>query len=344
MKNKYRGIPFIKIETKNNYEFGYKLGLKLKNRIVDRIEVNKRDYKKIAFNVKDFNNLITKSEKFLPSIKKCFPKILDEAKAMADGADISFQDLFVLMCEEEIVDFKTLHCTSVAIKTINGKFLLGNNEDWIPHYRRNGLMLVKGKIKDVKFLGLNYVGSLSGSSCGLNNYGVSYSDNSFALNKFVYGVPRSFHLRALLEAKNVKESIRILTTKPSINSNTMLVNSEGITSVESYFNHHDIYKSNNTFVLANHPIEEKNRYKIIKDSIKRYDRALKILKEENELTINSVKRVLKDHKGKICEHDSRKQKNSSSPTIASVIMNPKDKWMMLCQGNPCKGVYKKYKL
>jgi len=337
-------IPYIKIVADNNYDFGFKLGYKLKESIQYRLIKNKEIYKKIAFNAKDFNILIKKSKNFLPNIEKKFPYLLHEAKAMAEGADVSFEDLFVLMCEEEIVDFKTLHCTSIAIRTADNRFLLANNEDWIPHYRKNGLMLVKGKIKNSKFIGLGYIGSLSGSACGFNKYGIAYTDNSFALNKFLYGIPRSFHLRALLDAKNIKESIKILSTKPSVNNNTLLVHPRGITSVEEYFTHREIYESKNTFIHTNHPLEKKNQYKIIKDSVKRYNQAVKILSKEERLTVNTIKKILRDHKGKICEHHSKKQKNCSSPTIASVIMNPKDKWLLLCNTNPCKGVYRKYYL
>lgn len=344
-----RGIPFIEIEARDNYEFGFKLGRALKKQICYRIEKNKEIYKKKAYNSGNFSILIKKAKKFLPEIKKRFPKLLIEAKAMALGAGVNFDELLVLMCDEEIVDFKVypLHCTSVAIRTPNNKILVGHNEDWFPEYRKNGLVLVKGKIKNNKFLALTYIGNLVGSACGFNSNGLTYTDNSLVYSRFIYNVPRSFHLRALLDAKKPKDAIKILDNHGSAISSTLLVWSNlEIVDVEELWTHDEIFRDKKWLIHTNHPLARKNRDKenTKKESLIRYKKAKDILSKEKEFDIYTLRKILKNHEAEICCHKKKKHPTSYTTTIASLIMNPKDKWMLVAEGNPCKNKYKKYKL
>jgi len=345
---KEKRIPFVTINAKDNYEFGFKLGKALRKNIQFRLEKNKEIYKKKCCREADFSVLIEKSKKFIPVVKRNFPNLLEEAKAIAEGAQVSFEELFVLMCDEEIVNFETLRCTSIAVRTEDNSILLGHNEDWIPEYRKDGLFLVKGKIKNNKFLALSYMGSLAGSACGINSFRVAYSDNSLDTDKFTYGVPRSFHLRALLESKNPKQAIKILNKGGSIISNTTMVFSNiSILGIEEHWNSQETFRNKDVFIHTNHTISKKLQTKAQKadtSSIKRYNRAVELVSKQKSLNIEILKKILRDHKGNICDHFDRKDKLKSAPTIASIIMNPKDKWIMLAEGNPCKSKYRKYNL
>ena len=150
-------IPFIKITAKDNYEFGFKLGKLLSKKIKARIEKNKKIYYK--------KNTIKKAKNFLPNIKKRFPKLLIETKAISDGAKVPFEDILVLNCEEELLDFFVPRCTSIAIYSKNKTMILGHNEDWLSTYRKDGLIIVNGKISSNKFLALGFIGQLPGTSC-----------------------------------------------------------------------------------------------------------------------------------------------------------------------------------
>ena len=203
-------IKFLKITANSNSEFGYKLGKALKKEIQYRVEKNREMYPRRAVKSKSYEVVKKKAMKFIPSIKKHFPHLLQEATAMAKGAEVAFEDLMIVMCDEQIIDFDfTSHCTTIGLKTKDGRFLLGHNEDWFPEYRHNGLFIVNGRIKKHRFLAIGYLGSLAGSACGINNYGVAYSDTSFYFTRFEYEIPRSFHLRALLDVKTPKEAKRV---------------------------------------------------------------------------------------------------------------------------------------
>ena len=342
-------IPYIKIEAKNNYDFGFKFGSKLKERIQYRIAKNRELYKKRVVEPKEFSFYIKKAKNFLPTIKKTFPYSLEEMHGMSDGANVSFEELLVMMCEDEIFDFKIypLHCTSTAVKTKNNRILIGHNEDWFLEYRKNGFVLVRGKIKNNKFLSLSYIGKLVGSDCGLNKYGIAYTDNSLVVNRLSYKVPRAFHLRALLEAKSPEEAVKILDTEGSTISSTLIVwSNRKIMDVEELWSHDEIYEGVNWLAHTNHPLERENQNikNTPKESVIRYNKIKEILSKKKDYDEEILKKILKNHKAEICAHNRRYHPPSFTVTVASVIMNPKDKWLLLCDTNPCKGAYKKYYL
>lgn len=325
-----RGIPYLKIEAKDNSDFGYKLGKALRENIQNRLEKNKEFYRKKSYNYRGFDKFAQISRKFIPIIEKHFPYILEEARAMADGANVPFEELFVLMSDEEIIDFKVypLHCTSVAVKTTDNRILVSHNEDWFPEYRNNGLVLVNGKIKQNHFLGLGYIGSLVGTSCGINSHGIAYTDNSLVYNKFDYGVPRSFHLRALLEAKNPKEAKKILDTSGSVVGSTIIAWSNKLMmDIEELWTKDEIFRGKDWLIHTNHPLKKKDQTNenTMKESLLRYNMAKEILLKEKQFNIQTLKKIQKEHKTDICCHYRKNDPESSTVTIAGAILNPKDK-------------------
>src|SRR3989339_429403 len=150
MPTAQRTISHIKIKADDNYEFGFKLG-------------------------KALGGLIKDAQGFLPKIKRKFPELIEEIKGMSQGAGVAFEELLVLNCEEELLDFFIPRCTSVAVHIGNGEILLGHNEDWLSTYRQQGMILVDGQIKQLKFLALSFMGQLVGTSCALNSYGLTFA-------------------------------------------------------------------------------------------------------------------------------------------------------------------------
>ncbi|MBI2105943.1 hypothetical protein HYT56_03845 [Candidatus Woesearchaeota archaeon] len=338
-------IPFININAKNYSDFGFQLGSKLKSRIKLRIKANKKIYRNMGFT--NYSEFVDFSKKFLPAIRRYYPELFDQVEAMSLGADVDFDDLLVLMCEEEFIDSKLTfpRCTNAALRTYDNKILLGHNEDWIPGYKNNGFYIVNGKIGKNKFLSLNFIGSLHASSCAITNHGFAFTINSLEFKKLRYKIPRSFQLAKLLEIKNIKDISKILDfKKSSITGNTMFVwmNSE-ILDIEEFWGHIDKFEEKNWFVHTNHPLlkEDQNRKNTRKESITRYNRAVEIILNESKLNVDTLKKILSDHKAKICDHSKGVFKIN---TVASAIMNPKEKWMMICDGNPCRNKYKKYYL
>ena len=117
--------------------------------------------------------------------------------------------------------------------------------------------------------------------------------------------------------------------------------------MEEHWENHVVFSSEECFVHTNHTLNKKYWTKPQskdKSSMMRYNRAKELVLSQKKFNVNVLKKILRDHKGTICDHFDKKHPLKSAPTIASIIMNPYKKWMMLGHGNPCKGKYKKYSL
>ena len=340
-------LKHVKIEGKNNYDFGFKLGKKLSKEFRKRIFLNKKIYESDGMN---YSKMVEESKKFIPAIKKIHPQFLKELEGMSAGSGVPFDDLLVMNCEEEILDFYVPKCSSLAVKTKKGEIFLGHNEDWIKDYRKDGLVVVSGKIGKLKFLSLTYIGSLVGASCGLNNYGLAFTGNSLNFERFRFGIPRSFISRFLIETKSLNEAEKFLEShKQSIASNILLVfKNSSMEDIEKLWINCDLFFGHKWIVHTNNPLvkKEQNKENTEDESVLRYKRAYEILSKEKNVTVETLKKVLRDHKNApygICGHDSKTERPFGI-TIASVIIDPKKQWMEVCHSNPCKNRYFRYYL
>ena len=338
-------IPFIRIVAKDNYDLGLQIGKRLKKNIHRRLATTKQVYQKIG--MKNFANLCAHAQKFVPATNAHFPELIAELQGMSRAAAVPFEKLMVLMCEEELLDIKDIaisHCTNVAVKTKNA-ILVGHNEDWLNSYRHNGLFVLQYTMGDRRSLSLNYIGSLAASCCGLNAQGLCFTANSLNPGRFRYGVPVKFQLRAMLDCKTPQEAIYSDLEASSICSNTIYGwENTGILDVEDFFGHHEVFHRKKVLVHTNHPLlrKDRNPNNTPKESVARYERAVQLLGNSREHTLEDVKEILRDHTTRICGH--AKRHSSWGSTIASVIMNPKEKWMEVCGGNPCTHTYTRYTL
>lgn len=337
-----KNIPYIKIQAKNHHDLGFKIGKKLKKEIKQRLKSCQKLYLKMG--IKNFDKLRDQSLKFIPATKKYFPELLLEAQGLAQGANIDFADIMVLMCEEELVDLDIPKCTSIAVKTKAG-VLIGHNEDWLLDYKKNGLYIINCQMPGHHSLSLSYMGTIPGSSSGLNANGLCFTANSLSAKRFRYGVPIKFQFRAILDSQNPRQAINNDLKDSSICGNTIYGWQDSrILDVEDYFGHHEIFNSQKFLIHTNHPIEKKDQTKenTDKESIKRYNRAQEILQQEKNFDLKTMKKLLKDHQAGICAHV--KKTDFWGATIASVIINPKEKWLEVCWSNPCKNKYTRYYL
>ena len=338
-------FPFLTIRAKDHFDLGFQIGKQLQDPMRHRLKTSKIFYTK--FGLKPFDELRIISQKFLPAIKASFPLLISEMDGMSLGSGIQKENLLVTMCEEELLDLhsaKIPKCTNVAMKTPNG-MLLGHNEDWLVSYRRNGLYVLNTVIGKQHSLSVNYMCSLPGSSCGMNTWGVSFAANSLTPNRTRFGIPVSFQLRAILGAKTMQEAITFDRTNSSICSNTTYVwKDQRMLDEEDFLEHEERFEGQRFMIHTNHPIKfsDRNKNNTDKESIDRLKRAEKILGASSSFNLLLLKKILKDHETGICGHPKRK--DLWGATLASVIMNPKEQWMEVSEGNPCVHAYKRYHL
>jgi hypothetical protein len=253
--------------------------------------------------------------------------------------------------EETIVLANRPHlprCTTFGAHLSNGDVVIGHNEDWLPEVRKDGMAIVNAQIGNLKFLSLFYIGSLPGTSCGLNSYGVGFSGNAIDGKRFKYGIPKSVQLRAILDTKDLKEAKFIDTFKSSINSNLLLASkNDGLLDSEDLWEVDRLFKDRRFLVHTNHPIEKKyqNENNTGEESIDRYDYLVNELTNSKVIDEYTIKRLLKCHKPvEICGHISKSYGYSEVVTVASAYINVTQGFIDIAPSTPCNHVYKRYYL
>lgn len=337
-------LPFIDVEG-TNYNIGFEIGKKTKRQIKKLLKMNEKRFPEITGLT--FDDLILKSRNFLHNSMKKYPSYVEELIGISDGAKTDFDKLFLLTCEEEIVS-QEKKCTSISAITSDGNILIAHNEDWDKRYKEN-LYLVKAKQPNLPdFLSLSYVGSLPGSSAGFNDKGIGFTGNSLPFRRFKYGVPKNVILRSILDSKNFNEATKLVKHQDrSISTNSILVDRDHrMIDIESSLQAFDSIKTNRKFLVhTNHIVGQNLRHLQIeadKESERRYNYATKTLEEnENNISVDLLKNILKDHNSGICSHPTKRNK---STTIASVIIDINNKKLFLANGNPCKTEYQEYQI
>jgi isopenicillin-N N-acyltransferase like protein len=105
------------------------------------------------------------SRKYLPFAEERYPQYVDEMRGIAEGANVTFDDVMVLNAMEAVT-MDALHltrCTSFAVneeRTADGHVLAAHNEDWVPE-DENDVYVISAKPKDEPpFLAMTYGGLL----------------------------------------------------------------------------------------------------------------------------------------------------------------------------------------
>jgi len=338
-------IKYFKITADNNYDFGYKLGKQIGKDIFKRYEQNQSTY--IKKGVNGISSVLSLLNKFKKQIKREYPAYFSELQGISDSSEFDFNKLLFLQCEEEIIDHFIPRCTSVALKTYSGDILLGHNEDWLPTYKDNGIYVVKGIFPDNKFLAVGFIGQMCGSVCGLNNFGLSYVGNSIYVKRGTRGIPKNIILRYMMDCHTMDSVEKILLTERHIiGSNFMVVYGKSeMKDIEVLNKSICVFKNKKYLVHTNHPLLEKkqNAENTSVGSLLRFAKAKKMIAESSELSLDTIKKILKDHTTPICKH-IEKDSDVYGMTIASLILNSNKKKIMVSNGPPCNNKYDTFTL
>ncbi len=337
-----RRIPFITVTARSNYELGHAIGASLREHIVRRVALNRVLYRRLR--LPQYEVLVEKARRFLPALEGHVPHLLEELRGMAAGADIPFDDLLVSMCEEELTDMGIPRCTSIALKR-GDEVLVGHNEDWLTGYRMNGLYVLRATFRGNSSLSLGYVGSLPGTSSGMNDHGLCFTANSLNVRRFRYGVPIKFQFRAMLDATSLERAFAADLDRSSISGSTLYGwRNTRIVDIEDYVGHHVAFTDPAVLVHTNHPLQagEQQPYNTAPESLRRYERAVALVRAHAAMTHGAdlLRKVLTDHEVGICSH--AQPHVLWGTTIASVIMHPGEQWMRVCWSNPCKHRFTHY--
>ncbi len=333
-------IPLIEAEG-SNYEIGFIIGEKLKNKLKEIIRIEEKDYKKesgksLSEHMKRLKQIIIISEKH-------FPQYIEEIRGMSEGSGIDFNYILALGCETDLA----YNCTSVAGISEDG-MLLGHNEDWLlDHLNYLYTCKISQKSKP-NSISLSYIGHLPGFSIGLNSERFAYTGNSlYCKNINREKIPLQFFSRAFLDIRKYNDVIKLASMKNRmVGGNSLMVFKNRIFDLELIPNSYSIIDGRRCLAHTNHILSKEILSKEKwhdEDSVWRLDRANDLL-SNNEINLNLFKRILSDHKHRpysICCHEYEEGKYPYA-TLASVIVNISKGKFFVAYGNPCKSKYKEF--
>jgi len=335
-----RDIKVIELPRGSHKAIGRALGEGLREEISRSLNIyfdaNKNEKGKTA----EFQSL-------LRIAKKEFPAFVEEAEGIAEGSNQPLELILRFSFEEELVPGE--HCTSVAIKK-KGKILYGHNENW-----DLSLDLYVAKVKpDGKpaFLSVGYAGQFP--IMGLNEEGVAFSGNSVETTICYTGLPKTYLLRSFLETRNIKDAIsRVSNAKTgrSIGNISIIASAKESRMVQLEWSPErvDSLESDSFLTATNYfksgKMQEYQHWDKadVKFLLKRLGRLDELAKSVNNLSLDSMKKILRDHFNKpesICKHE----KGDGTNTIGSLIMEPAKGKLHFAYGKPCETEYTEYKL
>ncbi len=299
------------------------------------------------------------SHKYIPFAQERYPQYVEELMGMAEGANVSFDDLAV-MNAMEAVTMDALHltrCTSMAVNddiTADGHVLMGHNEDWVPEDEDDVFIVHATPKSEPPYLGMTYGGLLP--NIGLNAHGIAQMCDSVYPNDSRIGTPRVVVSRAVLASKTPEEAIRhALAPQRAAGYNHLIVHESGeLYSVEvSARKFAIIYGKDGYLVHTNHynapdmRLIEKEPEELVSSRV-RYYRARRLVKRETSHTIKTLQAIQRDHvnfPNSICNHSI----NAIDPldrekTVNAMVIDLTAREMHIAWGNPCENPYHTYQL
>ncbi|MBI4140872.1 C39 family peptidase [Candidatus Woesearchaeota archaeon] len=349
-------MPFIQAEG-TNYDVGVAIGEKLKKDVMIFLVSIQQDYERLAG--KSFCTFISAAQKFLSHCKERYPEYVSEIEGMAAGTGIDFKTMFALSCTEELdwtAPNKSPEKCSTLIARVEDNVVIAHNEDYLMYPAQLHYVLRAKQKGKPSFLAVGYVGSLAGSSAGINSKGIAMAGNSITARDCKIGVIKNFVCRAILDQENIKLATKTISeTERAVGGNYTLVSSRQQRFIETTANQKKILPIKTLPAYhTNHCLSKELSALTNKPSCSsrlRYNRLKKILRRvgTQELTFDELKQIMSNHAdypSSICRHEyeTDERNEGAYTTLASIIINTNTRTLHIAQGNPCIAKYKEYSL
>jgi len=339
-------LPVIKARGTHR-EVGQQIGGQCKDRIQTIFTSLRKDLPKGA----TWQAMLAESKAYLSHSQKVYPQYIDELQGIAEGADVPFEDVFLLMCEELWEDVAWHGCTDMTARgraTADGTTLIAHTNDLLPQTESKLVMLKVQAGSEPEFIGIS-VGGIA-ISAGYNAAKISLTGNQLDANDTRPGVPRLLVVRAILGSTTLSEAIShcLLSNRASSYNNVIADGSGEVYSLEgSATDIEAIYIKDDVMAHANHYVSpsmrrfERDRSQIA-NSIIRHNRADYLLRRNyGVLTPELFRTLLADHAGyptSICKH------GTETHTVFSIIIQLESLKAWIGRGHACETEYTEYQL
>jgi len=234
---------FHVFEARDHIDIGHQLG--------NRFGAILRDYLAEVRDSEFWGSQDDTSQLLLNITREHCPRQIEELQAYAAAASVPFNDLWMLMVEEELSSDYVERCTTVV--TNSGR-LVAHNEDWDADAAED-ICIVKKSVGATKVLELYYYGCpLGGVALSIHSNGWIQTVNSLDHADWQPGVPKSVVARIVSECRNTESELEKLFALPRCSgfAHNLIDRHGRVTSVECTARRHCLTTPSLPFVHTNH--------------------------------------------------------------------------------------------
>lgn len=339
------------------YEIGLQCGKGCKQNISKAMELTFGGLSFLNNTTKEI--IIANTMKLLPNVKEFDPDLIDMLKGQADGASLSFEEVFTLKCGYDLGAYYSKLsglCTSFAVTgnaTRDGKTLLGQNIDWFPGTPMDLLKITYADGSEQLSLVLWGIVEYTLNS---NGFGICANGTWAAEEKYLFNIPVGCYISKAMRQNTIEDAMGVLRTNARGIGYYHLASAGGeMVGIESIQDDYQVLlPEKDVLVHSNHYLIE--RFKevdmvndLVPDSPKRFETISRLIDQHyGQITPEIMMEIMADHYNhpySICRHvDETTPPQFHSETLCSFIMIPENRTMLIAYGNPCKYEYIKYQL
>lgn len=305
---------------------------------------------------------------YLVAAEGAYPQMMDVLKGMSVGALVPVLELFAINAFEELEPLlespegellflqkkegyikkpAAEHCSSVSVRTSDGRTLLAHNEHWLEGDVGNVAVII-----DRPDDGRVPVASPTIVCClpavGMNAFGVAQGIGSLTASDDGVGVPRVLVSRSSLEARDRSDAIaRGSMPGRAGGYGHVYAMPEGCFTLETSGRDHRVldgpgphtnhYRSD-LASLAPDPSE---------GSLARLERLSQLLAERRPEIAEDLMAIMRDHDSEpqsVCLHPDPSEGEEASACLFSMVADVADRKLWVAAGNPCENAYEEIDL
>lgn len=359
-----RRFKEVFISSADPFERGFQHGSQVRDLVLRICEGYKKSFARKGFTWDEAQMLALK---YVPGLDAQMPDLMQEARGIAAGADVSLGVVMVLNARYELLKLKKsadahhvapaeasdAECTCFALlpeATADGHALSGQNWDKDKFVEDDLYVLHIDEKNGTRIVGLSEPAQLIRN--GMNTHGLSLNCSTLlsVLDGPGLAAPTNFVRRRLLSCRSFEEATRLVREfHPDIALNYLIASKDGeaivfeTTPRENFF----IEPTRGVLTKANDMVCDPTLDRFIPASKghHRHFRAQRLnelfKKRRGHIDIGYVQECLRDHYGdteSVCNHCEAE----GLKTIASMIYDLTEGRVLMAWGNPCENEYEEY--
>jgi len=347
---------FDYLEVKGTYErTGYQIG-KFFGKHIKKIIKQRSDWHGRLMSIMESRKGRLYANELLQLTRRYFPHLHRELQGIAEGAGIGFDALWAMCIKSELDQCgeETPGCSTIFYKDKKRAWLF-HNEDG---HRAYGDIMYIARVtppSGISFISMVYPGIIAGNGPNLNSEGLIQTTNYIGSTRGEAGIPRYVISRAVLEAKNIKEALQIITFEPRAypsHHNIASLSDGRYVSIETvpgltekkepetlyYHTNHLIFDQTRAYPyedMTYRGSSSESRYEVIREKVKTLD----LEKPESE----DFLAILASHEHTVKPYSPCRHPTDTVPgtTLGTAYFDLKEGFFRLFKGNPCEALKKK---